>query len=132
MFHAEVVDRLLESEEPSIRWKIRTGVLREPPGSPGILSLQEEVRTSPRVAALLSGRTASGRIVSPHSVYDKWQGAHWVLASLADLGYPAGDPSLASACDQVLTHWIMPYYYEEFEAASKAASTYSWAIAATA
>jgi hypothetical protein len=35
-------------------------------------------------------------------VYAKWQGAHWVLSALVDLGYPAGDVALAPMRDRVV------------------------------
>jgi hypothetical protein len=53
-------------------------------------------------------------------VYAKWQGAHWVLAALADIGYPSGDEALASAAQQVLETWLQDRFYAEFEARSKA------------
>jgi hypothetical protein len=39
-------------------------------------------------------------------VYAKWQGAHWVLAALADIGHPPGDPSLLPLRDRVLSAWL--------------------------
>ena len=42
------------------------------------------------------------------SVYAKYTGAHWVLADLADIGYPPGDASLAPLRDQVYEFWLDP------------------------
>jgi hypothetical protein len=103
-----VIDELLRSPEPSIRWKVRTRVLGEPDDAPGIRRLRREIRRSPRVAALLSRRDADGRISDPSRVYQKWQGAHWVLAALADLGYPAGDAALEPLARQVCETWLGP------------------------
>ncbi|MDH5507506.1 MAG: hypothetical protein OEZ02_09825 [Anaerolineae bacterium] len=55
-------------------------------------------------AALLSERTPDGSI--PHHAYHKWDGAHWVLAALADLGYPAGDETLIPLRDQQMA-WLL-------------------------
>ena len=88
--HASVIAALLESPEPSIRWKVRANVLGDDVRSRAMRALREEVRVSPRVRALLARRDARGRITAERGVYDKWQGAHWILASLADLGYPEG------------------------------------------
>ena len=55
-------------------------------------------------------------------VYAKWQGAHWVLAALADLGYPPGDPALHPLREQVLGTWLDQSYYVEFEATAKSAA----------
>ena len=103
---ASIVDRLLASDEPSVRWKVRVKVLGEDPRSDSIRRLQEEISSSPRVKSLLSERTAEGKI--PFSPYAKWYGAHWVLATLADIGYPSGDESLRPLADQVLECWLSP------------------------
>ena len=114
-----IINQLLNSDEPSIRWKTRVNVLGESPDSPKIKKLQLEIKNSPRVKALLAHKNSKGKIISPRSVYDKWQGAHWILASLADIGYPAGDKSLFTARDQILDCWLSDYYYKEFEVQSK-------------
>lgn len=80
----KVIDRLLASDEPSIRHKARVGVLGEDPGSAPIKALRREIRSSPRVERLLSSRLDDGRIAPADHVYRKWTGAHWILATLAD------------------------------------------------
>jgi hypothetical protein len=62
----------------------------------------------------LSQRDEEGRI--PGGAYRKWDGAHWVLATLADIGYPPGDPSLVPLRDQVLA-WL---FSERHKASIKA------------
>lgn len=118
--YAPVIDALLASGEPSVRWKVRVGVLGEDPDSAAVRALREEIRRSPRVRTLTARRDATGRIDSGRSIYDKWQGAHWVLASLADLGYPAGDSTLFTTRDEILDVWLAPPFYVEFEARTKA------------
>ena len=103
---APIVDELLRSPEPSIRWKVRTRVLGEAEDAPAIRRLRREIRRSPRVEALLAHRDADGRMSTPRRVYAKWQGAHWVLATLADLGYPAGDENLVPLATQVCETWL--------------------------
>ncbi len=104
----EMIPRLLESDEPSVRYKIRVGVLGEDAESPSIAALRRTIKKSPRVALLLSNRSPDGRIAPVGQVYKKWIGAHWVLASLADIGYPPGDSSLRPAVDQVVDWWLRP------------------------
>ena len=99
---------LLASDEPSIRWKVRVGVLGEDPTSLAIRRLQGVIRRSARVTALLEGHGAAGA-----STYAKWGGAHWVLAALADLGHPAGDDRLVPLRDEVLETWLHPRYFRE-------------------
>ena len=119
---AAVVDAILRSPEPSIRWKARVEVLGENARSPRLTALGEEIRTSPRIRALLSRRTQLGRPGTARAVYYKWQGLHWVLASLADLGYPPGDDALRSIRHRVLDFWLSPAYFHEFEAKTEAAA----------
>jgi hypothetical protein len=99
-----VIDTLLKSEEPSVRWKVRTQVLGEALDAPAIRRLQGQIRRSPRVRAMLGGEL-------PRKAYSKWRGAHWVLAALADLGYPPGDEALAPLRDKVVGTWLHESYY---------------------
>ena len=114
------VDGLLASSEPSIRYKVRVGVLGESESSRRIRALRREIRASPRVGALLAGREVDGRLLRGPGVYQKWQGAHWVMAALADLGYPPGDRDLVPMRDQLLDAWLAPEFYDEFDCPSKA------------
>jgi len=115
-----IVDVLLCSAEPSIRWKTRVNVLGEPGDSKAVRALQKEIRGSARVRALLSRRDQLGRPGTARRVYYKWQGLHWVLASLADLGYPLGEKSLHPVRDRVMEFWLGPGYFREFEARTRA------------
>lgn len=111
-----VIDALLKSDEPSIRWKVRTRVLGEDPHSRKVRDLQEEIRNSPRAKALLAGRNQ--KFVQEKHVYAKWRGAHWTLVALAEIGYPATDESLLPMRDQVLEVWLSSAFYLEFESKS--------------
>ena len=82
-----VVDRLLASDDPCVRWRASAKLLGK--DSP---ALRREVAQSERVKTLLSERGPDGTI--PCRPYAKWRGAHWLLSTLADIGYPAKDPSL--------------------------------------
>ncbi len=115
-----VIDSLLASEEPSVRWKVRVQVLGENPASGALRRLRREIKSSPRVQVLLSGRDRSGRLVRSDEVYAKWYGAHWIMATLADIGYPRGDRSLLPVRDQLMDRWLGDGFYSEFEAESKA------------
>jgi len=103
---SDIVEKLLASDEPSVRYQIRVNVLGEDSESSGAKKLRRQIQTSPRVQALLSERDARGRM--PHHPYNKWRGGHWVLTALAELGYPPGDVSLEpivdAACAWALGH----------------------------
>jgi len=117
--HQTIIDHLLRSPEPSIRYKVRVNVLGHDPASAAILQLQQEVKASVRVQKLLSRQDESGKIFSQRNVYDKWQGAHWILATLADIGYPQGDQLLNPIKDQLLDFWLSETFQKEYIAESK-------------
>ncbi|MET0887144.1 MAG: hypothetical protein ABWX92_11905 [Mycetocola sp.] len=98
-----VVERLRHSVEPSIRLKV-TEPLGVSHDSGSESELREQVRTSHRVATLLSERNETGHIPA-HPYSSKWYGAQWVLVALAELGYPPGDRSLVPLRDQI-TSWL--------------------------
>jgi hypothetical protein len=99
----EIINKLLNSDEPSVRFKVLVNVLGRKLESAEIKKLQEEIKSSPRVKLLLSEREKDGKI--PFHPYAKWYGAHWVLSSLTDIGYPKGDKSLIPLREQVY-EWL--------------------------
>jgi hypothetical protein len=103
----DLVDRLLRSDEPSIRLQVRHRV--QGAAEAEVADLREQVRRSSRVATLLSERNADGTI-SAHPYRAKWYGAHWVLVTLAELGYPAGDEALIPLREQMLD-WLFSSDY---------------------
>jgi hypothetical protein len=117
--HQTIINHLLRSPEPSIRYKVRVNVLGHDPASAAIQQLQQEVKASVRVQKLLSRQDTSGKIISQRNVYDKWQGAHWIVATLADIGYPQSDPLLDPIKDQLLDFWLSETFQKEYIAESK-------------
>lgn len=117
----DTVEELLGSEEPSIQWKVRVNVLAEDPQSKSISELQSRIRESQLVRCLLTNRDKSGQLLHTPRVYGKWQGAHWIMATLADIGYPTGDRDLEPVRDQLLDHWLSDNFYHEFEVETKSA-----------
>jgi hypothetical protein len=115
VYRRRVLERLLRSKEPSLRFKARSGVLREDTDSRSMEELRKEVRNSSRARALVRRINRPGR-KRPPGIYHKWLGDHWVLASLADLGYPASDNALLPLAEQVTDFWLGPAYFREFEA----------------
>lgn len=108
-----IVKKLLSSSHPSIVLQTRLHVLGEPEDSPAIALLREEVRRSALARSLLARRSADGTIQTypaRHQThpYQKWQGPHWTLYSLAEIGYPSGDRSLAPMRDQFYTWLFSP------------------------
>jgi hypothetical protein len=115
--YGSIIEALLASPEPAIRWKVRSRVLGEPADAPQITAVREEVRGSAIVSRLLAPFDAAQR----PGAYAKWQGAHWVLGALADLGYPPGDEALHPLREQVLSTWLDKAYYRDVQVATKSA-----------
>jgi hypothetical protein len=51
-----------------------------------------------------------GKLEPVKQVYRKWQGAHWVLATLADIDYPEGDKGLRPVLSQLFDLWLSPVF----------------------
>lgn len=119
--HRKLLDRLGRSPEPSIRWRVRVRVLGDSRDRASVRALEEQVRRSERVARLLTrGRQpfVSGKF---GGVYRYWQGIHWALTALADIGYPVGDPGLEPLLDRALAMWTLPVYDRTARTSSGAA-----------
>ncbi|RIK34069.1 MAG: hypothetical protein DCC55_33770 [Chloroflexi bacterium] len=99
-----VIECLLQSAEPAIRYQVMVNVMDEHPSSPPMQQVRAEIRSSPRTRLLLAERLSDGAL--PHHPYAKWVGAHWVLVALADLQYPPGDERLVPLREQVL-NWLL-------------------------
>jgi hypothetical protein len=83
-----IIIALRQSRDPTLRFKALTLVLGKRPDAGAARQAQQIIRTSTRVRLPLSERQTNGRL--PHHPYTEWYGAHWVLATLADIGYPPG------------------------------------------
>jgi hypothetical protein len=106
----DIVDRLLNSNEPAIKYKTLVSLIRQDPDSTKVKRARHAVKKSPRAEILLSERDQNGRI--PYHPYQKWRGAHWVLVNLADLCYPPGDKKLIPLRDQVYD-WLLSIEHEK-------------------
>jgi hypothetical protein len=82
---------LLASPEPAVTYLARRDLLGEEPD-------EDDVLVSPIVRTLLDADLDA-------NPYKKWQGAHWRLVSLVELGVSAGDERALAAADQVLA-WL--------------------------
>ena len=105
-----IIDKLVKSDEPSVRFKVLVNVLGKELESVEIIRLQQEIKSCSRVRLLLSERGKDGK--TPFHSYAKWYGAHWILASLADIGYPPSDESLIPLREQVY-EWLLSKKHEK-------------------
>jgi hypothetical protein len=103
-----LVQSLLATPDPAVVYRARCELLGEGPSSPAMAALQEQIRTSDRVRGLLARRRADGAI--PIHAYGKWQGPHWTLYGLAELGYPPDDRSLLPLFEQDYAWLFSPHF----------------------
>jgi hypothetical protein len=94
----------------------------DPEGAPEQQRRRQQVAGSQNVRRMLSGRQSDGTIGygdihherqlaaagRAAGAYRKWQGPHWTLAGLAELGHPPGDASLRPVAEQVLGWLFAP------------------------
>jgi hypothetical protein len=102
--------RLLGQKNSIWEWHLRRDVLGEDEQSRAMRILRNRIRISPEARTLLSNREADGTIAA--NPYRKWQGPHWTLASLADIGYPPGDRALQPLLDQAYGWMLEPRHLE--------------------
>ena len=94
----EIIDRLVVSEDPSIRYLFMRDVLEKDEDDLEVKAARQAIVTSPNVTAMLAPRDSIG-FFQWHA-YSKWRGAFWTLLQLVDLGYPPGDKSLLPLMEQ--------------------------------
>ncbi len=111
---------LLNSNDPSVRYLTLTDLLEATSHSHEAAAALRQIPDGPRVTALLAGQHV-GKQKSQDSFgvhpggfgvhpYKKWDGAHWRLVSLVELGIPAHEPRAVAAADQVL-QWLTSEFH---------------------
>jgi hypothetical protein len=96
----EILDKL--KQEPALAWKLAVNVQGRPDASAEAHLARRQVWDSPLVRQLLA--VCNRR----QGAYKKWDGPHWVLSLLADLGCPAGDDSLRPLMEETFEAWLSP------------------------
>lgn len=106
---------LVASKDPSVRYFALTDIAGAPQNAEEVRAAREAITRGRRVRALLKGQGAgirrSNDSLARHRAgfgvhpYKKWDGAHWRLVSLVELGLPSNDLRARAAADQVL-NWL--------------------------
>ena len=100
-----LTDSLLSSADPVVAFRTRRLLAGEPERSPAMRRLRREIGTSGMAQDLLRGLR-----LERWSPYRKWQGPHWTLYSLAEIGYPPGDRRLLPPRQRVLEWLFLPAF----------------------
>ena len=106
-----IIERLLESREPAVKLKTNLRLLDYDYDSSTVIKITKNIKKdSPLLSSLFSFLPKDKKSYEFHA-YNKWHGIHWILASLADIGYPLSDgdliPSRNIELDWLLSdeHW---------------------------
>jgi hypothetical protein len=97
------VERLRNSDNPSIAYRAHRRLDEQGEDEQGQRLRRQQIAETSNVRRLLSRRGPDGTIRhgNEYHCYRKFQGAHWTMAALAELGYPTGGRSLLPVVDQV-------------------------------
>src|SRR5512143_4185067 len=111
----DAIEWLLQSRDPSVRYWTLTDLLGKSSRSAPVKRAFADIPNGPRVRALFAGQGAGKRRAGDSLAiesggfgvhpYKKWDGAHWRLVSLVELGIPVRDVRAHAAVEQVLK-WL--------------------------
>jgi hypothetical protein len=96
----ETISRLLESQNPSIRFWTLAGLLGKSPSDPQVLPSRAAIATSPPISRILSAQHPDGSWVNARHVYSpKYRSAHWTMLLLSELGIDSDNPGFRFGAD---------------------------------
>lgn len=99
------IDALCAHQNPVVAWRARRLLAGEAEDSSGMRKLRRTIGSSEMAQRLLKGL---GR--ERFNPYRKWQGPHWTLYSLAEIGYPPRDERLLPLRERVLDWMFAPAF----------------------
>ncbi|MBX2996864.1 MAG: hypothetical protein KF893_00025 [Caldilineaceae bacterium] len=100
-----LVDSICSHKNPAVAYRARRLLAGESQSSAAMLKLRREIGSSEMAKRLLLA--LNGERFNP---YRKWQGPHWTLYSLAEIGYPAGDKRLLPLRQRVMDWMFAPAF----------------------
>ena len=105
MLSENVLEWLLEEENPSVRFYALTSLLGKSPDDPEVIKARTAIMTQGKVPKILSLQNADGSWGIPEKFYDlKYTGTVWTLLLLAELAADHLDPRVQKACELILQH----------------------------
>ena len=100
---ADPIPRLLEAENPSVRYWTLCDILDRPADDAEVRQAREAILTYPPVAELLASQKRDGYWVKRDYYLPKFNGTFWTLTVLADLGLTAETEQIRRACEFMFT-----------------------------
>src|SRR2546427_4333885 len=102
----EVVDWLLEDDEPAVRYRALTDLVHRGSDDPDVVAAQEDIRKRGWAADILARQNRAGWWIDGKSLYrPKYLSTNWMLLVLADLGLTKAAPRIAKACELWITRY---------------------------
>jgi hypothetical protein len=106
---SDVIEWLLEKENPSVRYFTLTTLLDHPADDPLVMQAKEDIMLDGLVPKILSKQNEDGSWSIPERFYtDKYKGTVWVVLMLAELGAEPKDPQVRKGCEFILAHSQCP------------------------
>ncbi|MHA1211853.1 MAG: hypothetical protein ACTSSH_05265 [Candidatus Heimdallarchaeota archaeon] len=102
----KLIKRLLASNEPAVRLKTYLRLLDYDYESNEVKRVLSDLKTESSIISQLFSYLPKDDQSKPVHVYTKWQGIHWILSCLADIGYPPDDDFLQVSIDHEL-NWLL-------------------------
>ncbi|MFZ5439077.1 MAG: hypothetical protein ACOZQL_03665 [Myxococcota bacterium] len=100
-----LVDALCGHDDPVVAFRARRLLAQESEGAPAMQRLRRAIGASTMAKQLLKGLRPAR--LNP---YRKWQGPHWTLYSLAEIGFPPGDAALIPLRERVMEWMFAPKF----------------------
>lgn len=102
-----LVDSLCAHADPVVAWRARRLLAGESEQAPAMRRLRRAIGTSQMAQRLLMGLH-----MERFNPYRKWQGPHWTLYSLAEIGFPPGARALLPLRQRVLDWMFAPAFLQ--------------------
>ncbi len=101
----QVLDWLLEKENPSVRYFALRDLLGRPKDDRELKAARRAIMTSPPVQSILAAQHPDGYWSKPGGGYGpKYQGTDWQILFLAELGADGANRQVRQGCEYLLEH----------------------------
>ncbi|MBC3887395.1 nitrogen fixation protein NifH [Acetobacterium paludosum] len=101
----QILDWLMEKNNPSIRFLTLTTLLNRPLTDPEVREAKQKIGKIGLVPEILSQQNEDGSFGTPERFYrDKYKGTAWVLLLLGELWADSDDPRIKGTCEFILNY----------------------------
>lgn len=107
VLNADLIEWLLEKDNPSVRYSTLTDILEIPQNDPEVGRTKEEIMKVGVVPKILAKQKDGGYWGKPKDFYirSKYKGTVWTLIILAELGANGNDKRIRKTCEFILENF---------------------------